>query len=546
MSGVTSSQRQWMSKRVRALAASILALVTLIPMFGVASAQTLPALPPPYPGDNQMCIVGTIINFNEKLVDSSVFDQPLEVIATPEDPNAARIAVTTTTGKFEFQGLTPGVWTISLTLPPNWEFVPPYDPDFQVTIGYGMKHCVEVRFKIRRPIPVEVLKIDDDHTPLPGWIIRATPAYGNWFASPVEATTNDQGIANFLLTEGKWVFTEKPPAGQKFVPVMPASGKQEVDVKWDPAWGSGPPGKIMIRFKNRLAFNGCIVVTKTDVPPNNLPAYGLPGWKITVKRLNGTIQATGVTDAQGYVRFDNLPNGPYIVSEEARMGWEPTGASSYSVVVSRPQTTAPDDTGCEIVNFFNRQAPPRFCIEGYKIDHNGNIGIPGWTITATPVYKGSFPNPNIDTYNGQPLETLQVTTDGTGKYVIDMAAFGADINDYRLPGAAYKVCEEKRDGWLPHTALCQTVYLPRKPGACVKAWNFVNQQVGHWESITHGGSSSSSGAGCRYTHTVVSGESLFGIGNAYGVSGSAMLAANPWIYNRPNHYVYVGDSVCIP
>ena len=48
------------------------------------------------------------------------------------------------------------------------------------------------------------------------------------------------------------------------------------------------------------------------------------------------------------------------------------------------------------------------------------------------------------------------------------------------------------------------------------------------------------------THTVQPGESLYGIGAAYGVSASAMLAANPWVYSRPNYYVYPGDSVCIP
>jgi hypothetical protein len=537
-----------MSKRVRALMASLLALATLIPLFGVANAQELPAQPAPYPAENQMCITGTIINFDETLVTTDTYPAPLLVTATPADPNAARVEVLTEDGTFEFEGLTPGVWTISLTLPPNWESVPPYGTDFQVTVGYGMHECVEVRFKIRRPVIVEVLKIDDAHTPLSGWIIRAAPAYGNWFASPVEVTTGDDGRAEFRLTEGKWVFTEKAPSGQVFSPVMPSSGKQEVDVKWDPAWGD-TAGKIQIRFKNRLTFHGCIVVTKTDVPVReDETAFGLPGWKMTVKRLNGTVVATGHTDAQGYVRFPNLPYGPYIVTEESKLGWEPTAASSYSVVVSRPQTTAPDDAGCEQVNFINRQVPPGFCIEGYKIDANGHIGIPGWTITATPVYKGSFPNPDVDVdpNTGQSLEKLEVKTDGTGKYVIDMQAFGADVNDYRLPGAAYRVCEEKRDGWLPHTALCQTVYLPRKPGACVKAWNFVNQQVGHSESVAHGRSSSSSGAGCRSTHTVVAGESLFGIGSAYGVSGSAMLSANPWIYNRPNHYVYVGDHVCIP
>ena len=86
---------------------------------------------------------------------------------------------------------------------------------------------------------------------------------------------------------------------------MPSNGKQEVDVDWDTAQTNG--GKISIRFKNRLFFKGCIAVTKTDVPPDpNMPAYGLPGWKITVKRTDGTIAAEGYTDAQGNVRFDNL------------------------------------------------------------------------------------------------------------------------------------------------------------------------------------------------------------------------------------------------
>jgi hypothetical protein len=98
---------------------------------------------------------------------------------------------------------------------------------------------------------------------------------------------------------------------------------------------------------------------------------------------------------------------------------------------------------------------------------------------------------------------------------------------------------------LAHTPLCQTVYVPYKPGACVKAWDFVNQQVGHWESITIG-SPSGSTSNCDTTYTVQAGDSLCGIGNAYGVSCGSMFAANPWVYNQPNNYVYPGQSVCIP
>jgi hypothetical protein len=538
MSGVTSSQRQWMSKRVRALAASILALAMLIPLFSMAHAQTQPE---PYAGTNQMCITGTVINFDETLI-----DEPWEVTATLL-PGGPTYTTTLDDGKFEFKGdpplgLPPGVWEVSLTLPQNWEPVLPYGTSFEVNLGYGNKDCVEVRFKVKRPVPVEVLKIDDNHVPLADWVIRAAPASDNWFASPITAATDISGTANFRLTEGNWIFTEQPPDHQKFMPVMPSNGKQEVDVDWDTAQTNG--GKISIRFKNRLFFKGCIAVTKTDAPPDpNMPAYGLPGWKITVTRTDGTIAAEGYTDAQGNVRFDNLVYGPYIVTEESRVGWDAVGAKSYQVVVSRPQTDAPDNDGCEQVGFINRQNPPGFSIEGYKIDHNGMIGIPGWIMTATAVYAGDYPDPNVDfdPISLEPIKYLTTTTDGTGKYV-----FTFPRNDYRIPGAAYKICEEQRAGWLPHTAVCQTVYLPHKPGAPVKAWNFVNQQVGHWEKITHPSSSSSGSGSCSTTHVVTPGQSLYGIGAYYGVSPSAMLAANPWVYSRPNYYVYPGDTVCIP
>ena len=50
----------------------------------------------------------------------------------------------------------------------------------------------------------------------------------------------------------------------------------------------------------------------------------------------------------------------------------------------------------------------------------------------------------------------------------------------------------------------------------------------------------------RTRYTVQPGDSLYGIGAYYGVSASAMLAANPWVYSRPHYYVYPGDTVCVP
>ena len=131
---------------------------------------------------------------------------------------------------------------------------------------------------------------------------------------------------------------------------------------------------------------------KTDAPPDpNTPSYGLPGWKeITVKRTNGSIAAQGVTDGAGFLlRSDHLADGPYIVTERGKtgLGCRCDARQLFGQRDTWPQTDSPDIEGCEVVYFVNRQVPPGFSIEGYKIDHNGMIGIPGWVMTATAVYR---------------------------------------------------------------------------------------------------------------------------------------------------------------
>jgi hypothetical protein len=291
----------------------------------------------------------------------------------------------------------------------------------------------------------------------------------------------------------------------------------------------------------------------------------------------------------GEVKFVNLRPGKYKVVEEMQPGWvsdpsDPLVETVYVVDVVN------DTEACSEVQFYNVQQN-QFCIEGRKFDTFGGIGLPGWRITAIPVKAGGYPTVGVDEetrvapvpepdpydpnrddlgiYNGK----MVTVTNNAGDF-----KFVFPENDYRIPGAAYKICEQESPGWLPHTPLCQTVYLPKHPGACVKATGFENQQVGHWETVLygrppspnselpetpgvvivpggHGGHSgygssygypSSTGAGCSTTYTAQPGDSLFGIGAMYGVPAGQMLAANPWVYSRPNYYLYTGDNVCIP
>jgi hypothetical protein len=458
------------------------------------------------PSGQRICVEGSVIDHEEK----PLGDAGRVVTAVPKAGGAALPGkAVDKNGKFKFEygELSAGVWTFSIDVKQAEGWAPVTPDSFDVPLAYGHNGCYQIRFKLKQIIVVRVLKIDENHKPLKGWKIRAEPGAGNVFAAPMENTTDDTGIAIFPLTKGKWIFTEYAPAGVNSTPILPTTGRQEVNVVANVQPGQAP-AVITIRFKNNITVSGCIQVVKRDTTQ-----FPLPGWKIDVRRANGSVAVSNLTDINGAVTFTNLPFGPYTVVEESRPGWEPTESAAYDVIL--------DSTQCVPVTFINRQAPPGFCIEGRKIDTNGKIGLPGWKITISALDSGGYtPSPNA------------ALTDGLGVY-----RFTFPTNDYRIPGARYQLCEEQKAGWLPHTATCQTVQLPRQPGACVKAWDFENQQLGHGRT-----GPTTSGGSCRVVYTVQMGDTLFGIGARYGVSAQAMISANPRVLN----YIVPGQQICIP
>ncbi len=494
----------------------LLAVTLALALIGVVVSATVADGPGngtgPVPLD-VICVDGTVINHQEEPITGWT------IVATPYDasgvldPQRSISQDVDANGAFHFQeGLTPGMW--NFTIQPRDGWVPVTADSFDVPLEFGRRDCVIIRFKMRRLITVRVLKIDADHTPLEGWIIRAKPGPGNYFAPPQEEKTDANGIAIFKLSPGLWIFSEEAPPGTSYTPVAPVSGVQQLNVQ--------PPGPYEIRFKNRVKrkYWGCIEVIKRDVPPENVDQapVGLPDWYVKVLRADGSLAAEGHTDAFGRVRFDNLPLGPYTVVEEVQQGWEAATPTQFAV-------TLDDPTQCEVVEFYNKQVAPAFCIEGRKVDVNGGVGLPDWKITATP-------------FDPTGYKPTPVFTNGLGYFRIDFPMY-----DYRIPGAKYEVCEYVPPGWLASTATCQTVQLPKEPGACVRLkYDFENRQLGHDGKKDP----PPTGGVCRTYHVVQAGEGLFAIGARYGVSPQDMLNANPWVRKQPWMYVYKGQKVCIP
>ena len=577
--------------RTRLVAILALALALLIPTTATTfAANGANGVPIP---SGTVCVEGLVIDWQEEPLEEGwiVEARPIDengnvrgnpIVAFPSDDDDEK-------GQFEYAE---GDLTVNGNKYPYWQFEVKFDGtsldptvdgtydglfgDWQgvtptampVYFDTDQDGCVRIRFKLREIVSVGVLKIDADHNPLPDWTIVATPAKGNYFAEEqdeVTASGEFTGTAVFYLTPGKWIFSERPPDDFMggFDPVIPNTGRQELEVKsaedrLDDSSTDTPirPGVFnyngedvdyVIRFKNDTKIKGCIEVSKRDVVEDPSLSYPLAGWEISILRADHSEETFGYTDATGYIKFDHLPFGPYTVQEESRSGWDNVTPDSFDVVLS------PDDDGCAQVFFDNIQAPAVYVIEGYKLDANGHYGLPGWEIKADPLSKNGF-------------EPENVFTDGLGYYRFELPA-----DDYRVPGSKYEVCEDDLDGWLPHTDTCFTVTLPKKPGT-VKVPDFVNQQVGHSESGKEGGSWSGgnmntgwSGGGmmgggemmgggmsggmdmkCSKYHMVEKGEGLYEIGAMYMKPAGAMLAANSWIKDRPNHYLYPGDKVCIP
>ncbi|NJN82504.1 MAG: LysM peptidoglycan-binding domain-containing protein [Caldilineaceae bacterium] len=462
-------------------------------------------------------------------------------------------------GEFEFTDLEPGYWLVGVRPPRvgNWEGVTPLI--IVVKIEAGREDCAQVRFKLRQLVEVNVLKINENHEGLYDWVIEARPGPGNFFAEVQEETTDRDGYAYFQLTPGNWIFAEQAPEPDNgemktmFTPIAPPQGKMELDVQ--------PGEPYTIRFKNRLDKDGCLLVEKVDDQ-----GYGLAGWGIKVLRKDGSVAASGMTDAEGFVKFDNLPRGPYTVVEEERAGWASEVGTAIDVNVEGNgcQTTGHGDKGAEMngkgdygslipdVTFMNVQTYYGYCIEGRKIDVNGGVGIAGWEITAEPLDKG-----------GYELRRDTIETDGEGKFRFDFP-----MDDYRVPGSQYEICEDEVDGWIAKSPICRTVTLPKMPDAqCVLVNDFVNMQVGHDKANEKWGMEGGKEMGgmqggmemgrpsmegpkqpmhCTTYHVVQKGEGLFEIGADYKVSPQAMVDANPWVREQPNYWVYAGQKLCIP
>jgi hypothetical protein len=303
------------------------------------------------------CITGYKVNDQHQgLAGWNIYAEP----ASGSGPTF--MAQTDSTGAFTFPNLTLGTWRLWEDVQAGWKAVTP--SSFDVTLNTAGTVCTVVRFKNRAPdLCASGYKLDEYYRGLVGWTITAAPKSDP--TRVMTATTDARGYYRFIgLTQETWVFTETHQTGW-----MPISASQfEVAIK--PNGGSACTQ--VPTFRNRSP-RACIEGYKRD----DLQV-GLPGWNISLQPVNGGTYQHRWTDGTGHFQFNNLPLGDYWVWEEMQPGWQPVSPPKVRITVD-----ATDTNECAQAEFVNMQVPRDICIDGYKLDTAGGVGLPGFTVTAT-------------------------------------------------------------------------------------------------------------------------------------------------------------------
>jgi uncharacterized surface anchored protein len=320
---------------------------------------------------------------------------------TVKDESDTEVGTATTdeNGFYQICNLIPGEYTVCEELQNEWVNLTPLCMDVQIVDA----DVNDVNFTNTQQFCIEGHKIlAENGLGQPGWNISVMEESGQEVGT---ATTDENGFYQICgLIPGNYTVCEELQPG--FVNLTPLC--QNVTLSCE---------NLTVDLVNDPAV--CIEGYKID----NCSGLGVPDWRISVIDESGAPVGSATTDQNGFYQVCGLIAGNYTVCEELQPGWMNLTPLCIDVILT--------DINVNNVNFTNTQ---QFCINGYKIDEQTGLGLPGWNISVMDE-------------SGENLGTA--ITDQNGFYQVCGL----------IPGN-YTVCEETQPGWINLTPSCVDVTLP--------------------------------------------------------------------------------------
>lgn len=287
--------------------------------------------------------------------------QPLagwDFTVTRKDGTHAPLVGTTGANGFAFfPNLPVGEWIVTEKTQTGWK---PLTPATQtINLAQPSDKYTVVTFTNMALGCIDGYKINHLEQGLSGWKITAKNASTG---DSQTATTDVNGYFKLPdLTLGTWIVSEELQPG--WDAVTPTQFDIQVTT---------PFSCETVRFKNKSKY-ACLDVYKKDTFDN----AGLPGWVMTLQPAFGGQPITGVTDGTGWLRFNQLTPGDYVLSETMQGGWAPAGPTSTQLSL--------DNTGtCSTFTFYNYQTN---MVKPTAVPSSSESG--GGIIAPTPTQTGN-------------------------------------------------------------------------------------------------------------------------------------------------------------
>ena len=290
--------------------------------------------------------------------------------------------LTDSNGDFDFEGLTPGTYTVEEFVQAGWtQTAPPPPGTFTVTVTagavvsglqFGNFQDINVSGEVYNDLSGNGTLVPGDPG-LPGWTVDLFDSNGDLLATTVTDANGD------------YSFSDLGP------------GTYTVEEEIIPGWAQtapAPPGTYTFTAGSGvnqagLNFGDFESVTYTGTVYNDLNGNGtldpgdpgLQGWTVELLDSSGNIVATTTSAADGSYSFADVAPGAYTIEEINQTGWfqtEPQHPFFYSVVA----TSGSSQSG---LNFGNFQLVDVTGEVYNDLNGNGNLdpgepGLQGWTV----------------------------------------------------------------------------------------------------------------------------------------------------------------------
>ncbi|TAK60523.1 MAG: hypothetical protein EPO24_06620 [Bacteroidetes bacterium] len=265
-------------------------------------------------------------------------------------------------GKYLFDSLSVGNFTLSTdSPPPGKKLLFPSNGFYGITIDSGKLVQTGKDFSIVDYASLTGSVFEDvngdgtkqpEEPPVSGWTVKLGGSLSTLTDSSGTFTFNEVEGGMYTLSESLqvgWIQTTSPV-------------NHTVDINY----GQEATGYSFGVFKTG-SIQGIVFEDVNSNTVQDSGDAGISGWAM---KLNGTVEATAITDSNGFYTFTNLTAGTYTVSETLMNSWLqtlPPDNGSYSVTIR----SSLDTTGLDFGNYY---APHlSFAVSG------------GWNLLSLPL-----------------------------------------------------------------------------------------------------------------------------------------------------------------